>query len=859
MSVQDCLVRLMAAAKESGLKLSRETMESFALQLENLGASNMGKEDFAKSAGVLFEEYGKRYAEKKSAERALNTATVMSASLAIRKGKLGGKNVVENILNFVHGGALRKSEGGRIDPARLGATISKSLQNFWDTAVKPYRSILERKLLIDEIFQERDAINRGLPLGKSGSKDAVEIAKGMFGTQNQIFDLKKANNPFIEKNAEFLANRFHDREKIAAVPRDQWVADAMASFGEKSFAEASPEQKKVMLGNIYDRITDGSYATILDDEDAGKHVVGDTLTANILRRMAKERTLVANDWKAEAEYFKKYGPETIGDLMGRVIDRAGKDIAILKKFGSNPKENFTAIFNDVYARSTRDQQAELRSSQREIMSNFAQVTGEADAPARNALGKTTRGILNSIYAAKTGLAILRMLPDLGLSGGVVRGLNGKTVAGNAFDITTAYMKAFTSTAAREQGMKDLYLFSTSARASIMGGLGAPGVDGGILGNIAEKVGTLGLHQRHVEAMKVAIGSVISRDLGRMSETAFAELPARFKNGLQSYGIGEHEWNLLKDSREQWSDKGALEGKFMTPDGVSQASDEAVTKYMQAKGLVAQGQNPSKEAIFQSRKNVEFALGTMINDHADYGSTTAGSRQRGWMYKGTDINSQEGAARRILFQFKSAAITSYDAYRRLYYSGEGPRGDWAGVAQTMAAVTFWWTVGELAKQTLEGKTPEDPTTPDFAIRAIISSGAGGLAADVVQGAMRANGVMGRAGGAILGLAGPGVSEFGKAVGLTGEYIQGLSQKYNSTGPGKLPNRQLLDFVQGNVPMQNLMGVNSVLNYYILNGFKDFLDTGYLGHLERNVTKTPGLLEDRQRYFMFNPAESPRWMQ
>lgn len=862
MSFQTCLQRLIVYTTKAGLKISKEKLADFATQLDQLGAASMTRAEFSSAAQNLFDDQIKRIAAMNQADRLNSKAIILSHSRSVREGTLGGKDLVDNIRNVIHGGALNPSVGGRLDPQRIASTISKGIQNFWDQGIRPYKDIITRNQLVDEIFKEVNAINKGLSVGQSGSKEAVAIAQVIHATNNEIFDVKNSVNPFMERNDEFITNRIHNRERVSAVAKEEWVSDALASYGKKSFPEASPQEKTDIFGSIYDRIKDGSYGTIRDVEDSDKFIVGQTNSGNILRRMSRSRKLIADDWQAEANYFKKYGPETIGDLMGRVIDRTGKDVAQLSKWGSTPKANFDAFYNDVYARSSSIDQQALKSAKPELDGIFRQANGEADAPARNIQGKIARGLLNIEYAANTGMSYFRMLSDLGTAAGAVRSMTGDNLLGSSAAIVSEYGKAFASTEARLEGMKSLHIYATSARASIMGGLGSPGTDHLLLGNIAEKVGILGMHQRHVEAMKVATATVISREMAKMSDTSFEKLPARFQNGLLGYGIQKEEWDLLRGGVEEWSKQGALAGKYMTPDAMAALPDEAIVGYMHQKGLFEGGGEaaPSKQEIFLARKKVEFALGTLLNDHADYGSTSAGTRQKAFMYRGNDINDSWGIASRLFYQFKSQAFTTLDNYRRIYNAGGGSKGDWAGVAQTMAMTSFWWSVGEYAKQALEGKTPESPDpreNPTFLLKAFVASGGLGLAADIVQSAMRAEGVLGSANAAIAGVAGPAVSQAGEAIGLSKEYIQTAFQRYNGQYGSKFPNRQLMTFAQGNIPGANLFALKGALNYYVFNGMKEFLDVGYLGHLEQSVNKTPGLIEDRQRYFNFAPTDSPRW--
>lgn len=855
MSIQDCLAKITAYAADSKLKISKERLEMFAAQLEQQAKKALSQDEFEKLANKLFAEEVDRSFKIQKAERRSDLAWLVSAQKSISEGKLGGKDgviwgkkIVEDMANYIHGGAVSPSEAGRLDPVAIGAQTSSDLRNFWDRGAKQFQDIFEKRLLIDEIFQERDAINNGIKPGVSGSKEAAEIAKHMFATSNEIFDLKKAYNPEIEKASDFLANRFWLREKVADVSKEEMAAFWEQNFS-KSYPDTSPEERALIFGSIYDRITTGTYGEIGDAAVAGNILEGKGPRADILRRMAQSRTLLANDWRAEAEAFKKFGPETVGDLMGRVIDRAGKDVGILNKFRSNYEENWKKLYDLVYLNASVEDRQALKSAKPKLDGIFGQVTGAADAPALNNAGKIVKGLTNLEYAARTNLSFLRMIADHGLAPGLVKALTGESFMVNTVAIGKAYTKAFINTDFREQAMNAMLIYSGSAKSSIIGGLGAPGTDGGFLGNLAQKIGVLGFHRRHVEAMKVGIATVIQNYLAGQVEKDFSSLSGRFQKGLLSYGIDESKWKFYTNATESFSDQGVFSSKFLTPEGIRAAPEETVIQYMKDSGLAKGNATPPKEAIDFARHQLQTSLAQMINDHADYGSTSPRSKQKAFMYQGRDINDNFGAILRVLHQFKGASYTTLDGYRRIYNADGGSRGNWAGVAQAMAAVTFWWGLGDYVKNELTGKTHEDPLSPKFGMKALAASGGLGILSDAVLGMSKDDGVAGLAEGGIAALAGPVVGDVAGAAAIGVKTVEAAYK--NAQGKrANYPGRQAISYVESLVPGHNLYGADSALNYYVLNGFKEFADHGYLRNLEQDARK------NGQSYNFFKPTESVR---
>lgn len=852
MSQTDCYVKVKQFVKESGLEIPDQRLKEFAHTLSQKRAELLTKGAFASEVEKLVADDLERFAAKRRAADAIAIATRENAVQTILN-KPYGTTVVENFKAYLAGGSIKAGDSVNLDPARIAASIKSDLLGFWRQGIEKFRDVAAHGALNKEIYQEVDALQRGLPTGQSGSKVAAEIAQVVHATQNRIFDLKKSYNPFMEKNGEYLIKRFHNREKVSAVTQEEWIADAMRSFGEKSFPDLSPEEKIEVFASIYERIKDGSYGSLMDTSSSDKFITVRGDGGNIMRRMAKARSLVAKDWQAAFDYNQKYGFDTIEATVMKVIDGASRDVALLEKFGPNPEGMYEGLYRRVSVKASAEEKADLKAAKPELDRLFQAAAGHQGAPARGQWAKWTQGALTLQYMAKTGSAVLRSLPDIAVASGLIRGLNGKTVFQNAAELVSEYVKGMSSSSARNQALEGLWMFSKSTVHNLMSDFSGAEVAPGKLGKAAELFGSLNLLERHVDSMRSAVGTVVSKELARAAESEHVRLPETWKKGLLRYGIGEDEWNVLRQGVQDWGalKEGATPGKlrFLNADGVDAIPDEVISNFLKKSGATPGEITP--ETLFLTRKKLSYKLGALVNDHADYGSTTPGTRQKAFMFRGLDINDPIGMTLRLAWQFKSATLTSFDAFRRIYFSGEGPKGDWSGITQTMALSMFFWSIGEYAKQAFEGKTPEDPANPGFIGRAVVGSGAGGMFADILLGEADRQGVLGVKGGILANLAGPTAGTLAEGVGIATQYAK------SAFSEEKAPHGALSRFILNQIPGQNLFYTRGAFNFYFANGLREFLDSGYLGHLERTADQTPGLLEPSQRYFTFKPSEAPVW--
>lgn len=852
-----CFHRIREHVEKNGLNIPYERLKDFAYLLDREKADSLTNAEFIDRANELINEHLQRASAKVRAANALILAkrqAVMERVMDTSKGS----HLWENIAYWVGGGSNRPGWDTNRDPKKVAATIKADLLRLFRRTMEPIKDAVANGALDRETYKELWAIDQLEPLGKSGSSIALEQAKGIQDVNNQIFNLSKAYNPFMERTTEYLTKRFHDREKVAAVEKQEWVKDAMQWFGERSFPELKTPEKEMMLSSVYDRIKDGTYGGVTDDSESDKFITVKGSGANVMKKMARSRSLVANDADAAFEYNLKYGYGTLAETMERVVSNASKDIAVLEKFGPNARGTYEGVYTRALAKAPAEEKQKLKDKKRTLDRLFDEATGATNVPARSTGARIAQGYLNVQYAAKGGSALIRAQLDLASAASLIRGLNGKSIPQNGAEIALAYAKnmatIFKGDGAKIQAaMEPLLIFSSSAQSALMQDLGMQSSSPGVTAKITEAISTVSGIRAHVDALRLGIGSMIAAHMGEQANTPYLDLSGRMQKGLLRYGMGEHEWNTLRQGVNDWSaldDGTPLEQrKILDATGIDSIPDEIIADYLTMSGQSEK--EPSDEAIFLARKELTYKYGTLINEHADLGVVHGGSRQRAFLLQGTTPDDPLGIALRLATQFKMAGLTQWDNVKRGLYSGEGPRGDWSGTAQTVAFLLFLGAFSVAAYELKQGKTPEAVNTPEFAAKAAAASGAGFLYSDTLINMMGKNKLYDMKSELLRSLAGPAANDL-----LQGAAVTAKAAK-SAVTRDKFPTKQAVDLGLGLIPGQNLLWSQAAFNFYVTNGIKDFLTDGYLNRLQWRTESTPGLLEKRQRYLMFKPTDSPRW--
>lgn len=830
-----CLTRIQEHVEKNGLNIPFERLKEMALQLDRVKADSLTNAEFYEKANALINEHLRRVAEKTSAANAMILQKRQEVLKKVMDKSLG-QPVWKNIAHWVGGGSTAPGWDTNRDPKVVAKAIQADLLGDFNRAIEKIKPFIESGKLDRETFQELFALSKMQKLEVSGSDKAFEFAKAIHGLYNNIFSLKKSYNPFMERLDQYITKQTHDRVKVSAVDKATWVQDAMDTFGQNSFPELRFAEKEMVMGSIYDRIKDGSYGSVTDDSESDKFITVKGPGGNIQKRMSRSRSLIANDPDSLYDYNQKYGQGNLSETMLRVIQSASKDIALLEKFGPNPKGAYEGVFQRARALSSPEDGALLDQKKRYLDRLFDTATGATDVPAQTTAGRIVQGALNLEYASKGGMALIRAQLDLANAASLVRGLNGKNVFVNGAEIGAAYAKHMATLVgakgnpeALREAMEPLLLFSTSFRSALMDHLGGENGKPGITARIAEGIGKVSGMQAHVDALRLATGSVIANHLGKMADTPHAELSPRMQQGLLRYGIGENEWNTIRSGVMDWN---ALEDeipaerrKQLDSTGVASIPDEQIADYL-TRGGYYEGE-PSDQAIFLARKQLQYKLGTLINEHADLAVVHGGSRQRAFMYQGTTADDPVGMILRLIMQFKGAALAQAETVKRSYYSGDGLKGDWSGTAQHVALLLLIGALGNYVRNFIKGNPPEDPTTPSFALNTAMSSGAAGLWGDSFLHAAKKDRLGDMLTEAGKGMAGPVISD-GATLGLSGVELSKAE-----TGIGKASKKEALNNMGrtavGLVPGQNLLWSTAAFNWYMADGLKNFLGDGYLSHM------------------------------
>jgi uncharacterized protein with beta-barrel porin domain len=159
----------------------------------------------------------------------------------------------------------------------------------------------------------------------------------------------------------------------------------------------------------------------------------------------------------------------------------------------------------------------------------------------------------------------------------------------------------------------------------------------------------------------------------------------------------------------------------------------------------------------------------------------------------------------------------------------------------------YAMGELAIQSMSGKTPESPTNPKFIFKTVAGSGFGGIATDALS--------------SLLADANPDTGTVFKAI--AGTTLSGLAEplvagakaaKAAAAGDsmGRSADAMTKAMLLDNMPfVRNLPVVSGVWNFYVANEIREAVNSGYKMNQKIRMMDTPALGGGRQKYWLPKP--------
>lgn len=656
--------------------------------------------------------------------------------------------------------------------------------------------------------------------GFTGNEHAIAAAQSINKWQSLAkFNLNRAG-AWIGDYAGYITRTTHDPRKMYKAGYQEWKTFILSKLDQSRTFEGVTDENR-FLHSVYDNLITGIHVT--DAERVGMKDPAFRGPANLAKKLSQERLLHFADADSWMDYQERFGIGTLPTQIEAALSRAGKQQALMERWGTNPRSEFEddiRRFTEKYRHDDPEGARYLRAHERSLMTEFGYLDGRNNIPANEQRANFAQGVRNwgtmshlgfvaftHLYSMATKAAELRYqgvgflerwsnilgsLVQGGRGQGDMRELHDLLLSG--FDGQHAhYMSRFTLD-------DNLPGMMTNATSTFMKWSGLDYI---------------------LNAEKAGSRAVMARQLGMQVDREFADLKPETQRAFQQYGISPSEWDSLRSAPDHFKVDDRM---FLTPDAAHRA-------------LPLEASDGRDLFTQRMRDDLALKLHTYYGDVADRSIVTPGIAEKALFLRGTESGSLAGEALRFMAQFKMwAAADVRQGIGREWYGNSDFKSRAVGLASLAVTSTILGYMRMATTDLLKGVMPRDPRDPRTVAAAMVQGGGMGILGDFMFGNFSRNGHS--LGDSILGpTIGTGVQiielfNHMKLAAETGDTSMRRGHPMADVGP------ESLKIALDNTPFINLFYTRTALNYLFLWRLQEAMNPGFQRRRERRIQHETG---------------------
>tara|TARA_R100001594_G_scaffold78294_3_gene112905 strand:+ start:33011 stop:35650 length:2640 start_codon:yes stop_codon:yes gene_type:complete len=758
------------------------------------------------------------------------------------------------------GGAMRFFKGARksIDAQQkfLGDFYQKKLMRLleehdvWEAFI---RGKIERQIM-EELFELKPG---GAP-GKSGNKNAREIAKIIHQIQASAVDDANLAGAWISKLPGYIMRQTHNMLKIRRAGFESWYEFIKPRLDlDKTAGHIPVAEQKEFFRSIWHALKTGVHLKYQDGFNEFDPITHLGMPGNMAKRISQHRLLHFKDGKSFMEYNTHFGHNSLQENIMSGLDHMAKSTVLMKNLGTNPEAMLRTIIKEEVAALKKlqkklpskeadklDKQIEklnrsLKSKQTFLWNIFSEIDGTARIPDNVKMANVVGGWMAIQNMAKLGGATISSFTDIANKAAELRF--------QGFGFFNRWGKVFADLGKGRGAPK-----SERRLVSQMVGVGLDGHIGnminrwstidqmpGMLAKSSQKFFKWNLMNWWNDSHRAGMAQVMSFNLAQQRKLPFKKLDADTQRILKTFDIDELEWDVIRQA--VWT-HGATKRSYITAEAMLDLSDDIILGYVKKKEGVP-SMKVSQSRIKRTRQDLQLSIGSYFVDRADFAIPMPGAWERAFQHLGTQPGTYLGSALRLLWQFKSfpLTVTRRAVGRELYGKGKA---DLYGLAQFIASTTVLGYVSMATKDILKGRIPrvfnDDYTHNTKVLLAAMTQGGGlGIYGDFLFGEYNRFG-----GGWLKTAAGPTIGQLGDVAAIFSQAIRGESEATNLAA-------QLGKIITSNTPFINLFYTKMIMDYLILYNIQEMANPGYVKRMEKRLNK-----KNNQRFYLSPSRVIPR---
>lgn len=526
------------------------------------------------------------------------------------------------------------------------------------------------------------------------------------------------------------------------------------------------------------------------------------------------------EWLA---YNEKYGTGSLATAIFRTLERQGKNIAIMRRFGPSSTPNFNTMVDDITA---DEKERDISGSQRRLrvahhMWNWA--TGLTRVPVNQTMADWFLAFRQFVTMVKLPLVVFTAFQDLAN--------RAQEMRAHGIGFLDAWRRILRSNLkgvpkkGRLEIASMMRVFNTGlwgTFASRMAAFDSPaGMMSKLLATFWKWNGMNSWDRVNSQGHALAIASW----LGSLRGIAFDDLPPLERRLLLQYDIRKPEWDYYR--RNATIVAGTDKTVFIAPDMIRQIGNTGLDEYLD--GI---GEAKTDAARENALEELSEKLGMYFIDRTSHAILIPDLRESTLIIGSSRPGTLPGELMRQIGLFRNFSVS----FARKLWGRPLVGGNIDGNPNYLAMIEIMLTSTAMGagiidlKAMGEGREPR-PITPAFFAVSMAQGGGMSIGTDFLFNSWNRFGQ-----GLTSTLAGPG---FGT--------LDDVATLFSKLTKGDHPADAAFQFFSRNTPFLNVMFAKTALNYLFLYSLAEYLSPGYLVRMQRNLKKR------QEETMMFNPSQ------
>lgn len=407
------------------------------------------------------------------------------------------------------------------------------------------------------------------------STEAVELARIVAKWQEVTrLDANRAG-AWIGQRDDYITRQSHVPEKVRGDGGDAgfeaWAEVARRSFDlPQMMALSGAADPEKVLKALWTNLASGNHLKAAPEDVAS----GFKGPANVAKKLSQGRSVIFKDADSWFDYNQQFGSGNLRESVLQGLERSAQSTGIMQMLGTNPAAMVNAIRDDLTLAAKEAGNVEavtkLADEQGKHERYLSAVDGSMNIAGNAMWARRAANVRSWQSLSKLGGMLLSQLNDVAVYGSGAR-YQGRGFFSGMAEAVGGLGRSLEAPERRELAASlGVVLDNMAGELGRVGSFNEAGSMSRVMGTFMKWNGSNWWQSR----MRTSAAFGMSHHMALQAGKTFAEIGGEYQRVLGLYGIGEAEWNVIRQTAEKHVDGKA----YIVPEAVRSLTDEQMAGY-----------------------------------------------------------------------------------------------------------------------------------------------------------------------------------------------------------------------------------------------------------------------------------------